>query len=658
MAEAEFPDGRTEKILTENLESIEPRGLKRQPRNRIAAMAGVLGIGALSAFLSLACGEQNAGDIRVFAQPPTQTPTATATIEGLPSQTPIHESRTQPPALTPVETQTSAIPTPTSTPEQTQVTTERQTSSQHDRLREKVNQSSLDTTLKQESNIAIDQFEKADQVLQRFINAYEAEKEPDGTPALMKLIKQRFHNLDLGPYWQDRYPSEQDFWESQIFFLADKEYLDKIITKVLTPEITPREAHDILNLHYHPDGKVIDPQLDRYLQVSSKQITEVKFSPSAEIDEQITKMVQESLNKFPFIGLVEVRINSQKSLDTIGGNMDVKNDIVLIDLSSYKLGNNPDLWEYATLHEAAHSLYYNPDSNLNFYSRERLLHYLTPEQFVRLYLAQEKAMADEEVGRNYPDISKLFQVDRKRTDRHGEKKPYEIKGFSQTSSLFADAIILGQTQEWYGPLKAPIFGKELLPDELTNQFVAEYKARGEEKAALSARIPLTPAESRWLKDHTFVNLSEFLETEKDKLDQLAASSKYWDVVIKSLRENPQRFEGFKWLSGFPRLAPIPVETLPSTWWTTLSTWGNQIFLAGLFENDPEIIGLFTPKEKSRIIEQIITLVDEADSEKFADSLALTISSQSRDFGGKENPFQTFLDLSWQFRSEAKAGSLE
>ena len=108
----------------------------------------------------------------------------------------------------------------------------------------------------------------------------------------------------------------------------------------------------------------------------------------------------------------------------------------------------------------------------------------------------------------------------------------------------------------------------------------------------------------------------------------------------------------------PPLAPIPIDNLPSTWFTRLSTFGNLILLEGFFENDPQVVELFTPNEKREILGKIIALLEVCDREKWADSLVMTFVSQSTSFAQDKNPFQSYLETAAQIKSEAKAHNPE
>ena len=614
-----------EKQMAERREELEATATSRLQEKvwgkvRQLARFGVPAITLVSAIAS-ACSD--AEQKIVTPTPDVHQPTASRTATGLPSVT-------ETPLLEPTVTPTPLIET-------------EQKQSIFETLRQRVD--SLEPVKRQEAIAQIEDFEKVDQGISQFEAAYQAQKEPDGTPTLLALIKQKYQHLDLTLLVKGQYPSVDTFLEAYyLFWKGDKITLDTNLKMIIESNSPPEEiAKDIKNIH---DNFLIGLHKDFYLALQPNWAVTTELPP--ETDPQIVQALQEAVSEFPLIGQVKIKFGQQESWEPTGGVLTQEGNVSVIVLTPQVLGDDPKLYKQVLYHEGSHI---DPADNLG-----TLPYYLTPEQFINLYIQRMAALADPQVGRNYPDIDKILRSDRVRTEREAPQNPLSAQEFADRSSLAADAIWIAQTKEWLGPLTTPIFDQRFLTTDLTDTFAKEYQSRGLEVHA-SVR-DLTEEELVWLNQHQYETTAEFLEKESAKLDQIATSSPVWKIVIDTLRENPQRFEGFRWLDGLPPLAPIPIDNLPSTWFTRLSTFGNLILLEGFFENDPQVVELFTPNEKREILGKIIALLEVCDREKWADSLVMTFVSQSTSFAQDKNPFQSYLETAAQIKSEAKAHNPE
>jgi len=568
----------TESLVEKPRESTK----EKQPKKAVIAARFVPAVVLLSAFAS-ACAAKESQEPEKPVATPTIPPLVTETI---PAGFPTSFAESSP---------TQQVIEPIQTPE-VQL-------SVFNQLRQKIN-AFPEGADKDEVLAIVDKFEKADQVLTEFKAAYDFFREPDGTPTLLAQERSIFENLDLEQLWEGNFSNQDEFLENQIPFMHDKRILNQ--TVAILGGSTDLTLGEIKESLIQKSSEFLVP-LDIYLQVNSRPQNSSEIITSFNADTQIQAQIQKKsthikaiLDRLPIIGDLKIQIEK----DVRGGIFNWKPyALIKIGLST------PD---ETLIHEFAHSL--DPENN------PLLLRSFTPQEFVRLMIARNKAILDPKWGRTYNSWQKIYSNFRFfDLTPEAEKQPMRPEEFAYASSFEPNTIWIKPTLEKGTPFTESIFSK-YLSSPIVEQLIADNQVK-------------------------YKSLQEFLEKETANLDRVSSENKYLDEVIKIVKENYQVFSlhfGPTDQQPIPGYLGIPAGTY---WQVIRNDFGPLILAQGLLENDEEIKNLFPSEDLKQITDEIRILIFVINREQFANGIQKTISPPSVGLSQPDNnPYQNFLDL--------------
>ena len=436
----------------------------------------------------------------------------------------------------------------------------------------------------------ISDFEKISQPIESLASAYESRKDANGKPSLYNLIRDKYP-VDLKPVWQGRFETERAYLENyapQLFFMRDKKRLERQLQesdKIRTgPELIAslRKFHEgVLKYGLWSFYFKVNSQKNSNLQIEVPPNTSPSSLPSSlrrtEDDER--RLIAEVAKEVPAVGDVKVLIRSgwTGKLETPGRLTPPVTSIGRDQPTEFNFKKH-------VAHELTHTL-----SRWEYLSAN-----YTPEQLIDLAIAYEQLAADPNVGRTYLDKVFTTEAALARADTF-LSKPLTLEVFRARSSLYPNSIWIGQTQEYYGALIKPIFAEQLDMTEV-NQWVVEAAN----------------------KASNYHSITDFIDKNEGRLNDLSNKSFYWKAGINYLRENVHQFNQIGWaaVEGLPFS-----ENKEREWWDkTLPMLVRYGLLVKYIKKDPELLNSLSTKEKSEINAGVVLLVDKANEEHIAETV--------------------------------------
>jgi len=280
--------------------------------------------------------------------------------------------------------------------------------------------------------------------------------------------------------------------------------------------------------------------------------------------EKTSKHIEALQNKMPLLGQIEIRISPRPS------SFNVQTDKAIIYLTPENPAVTYPLPPKDTAHELSHAL----DINLNL---QRLIPYLTPDQVEKLMVEREQII--RQFAPNYSDLAAFLGRD---TNGFLVNNPQiTAKDLSTLSTTYPDSI-------W-------LLGKNVKSESKSPPQAFDKFLQNPAFATLKATDSTTP-------------FDKLLDSENTNLDALAASSPFWQRSIEAVRENPSLFTSFTDKTGF----------LPRGNYAKLQVFANLILRTDFLNNRQETLNLVKDADKPLIKSEIKRLVDEANTERFAE----------------------------------------
>lgn len=468
---------------------------------------------------------------------------------------------------------------------------------------------------------------------------------------IFDLQRARFGKMDLVPLWQGKFPSEEEFLKSQIFFLASRRGL-QLYLQGISDSSADNVMISKLQAERRAGGGLTSSGFDRYLRARESQGTSVDVvGASGKVVERVDKVA----NTIAVPAKSEVKFAGGATAETIGGSLRLRDFASYqIELSSTLLGQDPDSAEYVIAHELlGHGLDLELPEAQNVIPR-----YVTPKQLVLLYKQILETKVDANTFEEAPTTDRVLNLARKGGDRKGKRGPLSLSEFVDRATAYSDSRWFAQTKEYGGPLEKPVFDEKYFPLDAVRSVTDDYVTKTPSRYG-SVRDQASQ-ETEFLESHKYNSWEDFFNSKADAfpLEALAASSKYWNLILGIMRANPKKFDGFDWMNGvFDISAPIPRLNLPERRYLTLPFFANLIMVGGILSGDRQISDSLDAQQQSETFPQIKLLLDGTKKEEFADANALTFYSDTNNFGPVvQNPsFELFESLKG-FKTGAQAGS--
>lgn len=488
--------------------------------------------------------------------------------------------------------------------------------------------------------------ERAGSRLANIVSIYEADKLPDGTPKLLVSRRAQFGHLDVTPLLDSSTKTEKEFWEGQIPFLKDSKRLDYIKAQVFSLQNSPASRNNVATLLRISDpikdsSTDFGPYLEKAnLPKNGVKVVEVPQSPLARTSKvaydmpQARTAVEQIAGQMPHIGEVEADLlpittdyfgeiggvfseDGKPSPDTLKYFPDLKRPggeagKTLIVLAIYSL-NLP--------HAAAHEFSHNNSPFENAANYLRYLGELTPA----LMLKYEAVSSDPEWTMTVIDPTVIFSKKMRRAT--GGYRPQDM---SPKETIYPEDFKLQKARmhrEWLSKGRL-IFGKDVLGTELVERFARE--------------TPTTPfyygSFAFGEEDRTMAN---FVNMEKNRLDQLAAQSPLWRFAVAKIRENASTMTEFAW-AGLDADLPFPKK--PETLWQSVPTLANAFLVQAYMNNVREVVDEITPEKRKDIVQKIVSRQQSILSEMAAEHQAFSVTLKPYILQPDRDPGAAYLNL--------------
>ena len=257
-----------------------------------------------------------------------------------------------------------------------------------------------------------------------------------------------------------------------------------------------------------------------------------------------------------------------------------------------------------SVHEAGH------------YFMDNISKFLKGAQLVEVKILLERVLSDSAIGRNFPQVALMFNESRRYLPS-GVRDDLDIPAIKniqdakRASGNYGDSVWVSQARQ--GPLTGEdgLFG-QILDTRLVEDFATRPKSLAK-----------------------FMPFSGFLKLEEKSLDALAAGDQTWGYVIGELRKKPEQFDVNVWVSipgkHGKRVGQTPTSfgnDVYGSYWQSLVTFGQSLLADKWRSGDPgaaRIISGMTPSQKERFLSSWENLMNQADSEKWAETFALFVS---------------------------------
>lgn len=504
------------------------------------------------------------------------------------------------------------------------------------KLKSRITAANVDVETKGVAVGVIEDLGRVNSYLEECLAAYEPVR-----PEIRGYLRDRFGRMDLRAYWQaNGFSQEEDFLDSQLSFVADKKGLDRRVREYDSDQVSLPELAKMIASLRGKDGHIVPSAIDRNLPTADTPGISIDVANS---HGAVVQTIGEVAAKVPNIAKYNVKFSIPMARESLGGSLEVANYHSNAFEMTLASRIDADQSEYAFGHEWGHGRRLMSPEGAHVLPR-----YLSAESLVALYRDELAVFSASSPFGAHPDIDRIFKPGRKRLERRGKRGPLSKEEFSDIISTYSDSAWAGQGwkqgEGWNAPLKKPIFDERYLSLDAVSSVIADYNSRGSGKYASTRDFP--PEESKWLQEHNWAHLEDFLKAESANLDKLASANQYWNVALDLVRTNAHRFKNYIWMFGLARLAPIPLGIKPETWYTEgLPMFTNLLFSEAFFKDDKRVVGLFSEEQKKEIIGNIMLLENYCQNEEFADGVGLTVYSQAADFAGVKNPYHKVVNPS-------------
>jgi len=581
---------------TERPQAQEAKNAFPRWRKGLLALAGTSLL--LPALLSACGGGEKESGVTVTTLIPTST-AAHETIEGGPPSTQIPIIESSPPVS---ETSSTAI-TPTSTSEKPSTQTPEVSQSIFDRLRQEI--TGLESTEQQELRVMIDKIETADKALTELLNLVNAHKEPNGTPTLVALQMAKFENIDPTPLYPSFSKEEgrRRMAQDEIFILRDAEKLAKLTNELAVSHDPNKSAHLIRQFNeeffqiyqngfYLEIGTKINSQeqwtLDD-IEVTS-DVSGPSNGPNHRLPEEDKAIILGVLEQFPKIENVRIILTNgygaQVTFYPPPMPMEVHIGRDVFQLETFLLDELGGVF----------------DIKFNY---QRLAPYFSAEEIVRLLILREQAVEQE---RNFPSIQAMF----------GTKEDSE--SFHSRATNYPDALFIGQSEKYHGPLEEPLFA-QYLKSPLLEEFTKETEGQG----------------------NPYFDWGAFTAGEKEKVEALKTSNPFIKIAFEHLAGKIDLLHNWVAISSTGAGGPLGSKTLDDYYQRVVPTYLNLALTEMFANSDPKLMELVDPlpsSQKQGLLKNFRWLISHTASE-----LSARIFQQALLSGVDPNhPVQAYINL--------------
>lgn len=476
--------------------------------------------------------------------------------------------------------------------------------------------------------------------LNQFYNLYREKTGSDGkTPELVELTDRLYGKLaGANPHY---------LTEEEIPFLGDRKKYINVFAWFVTNYKFLRDYPDTQKEFSDPDklkkwangiNNTIDKLDEKYLNVGMfSEEQEFKYNPS--LDEPLSDegkrqfeadqtVIEELIKEVPYLKrfMVSVVLHSPKRYGQKGQVGDMarirgrfeqgyKEGVITLNLENIHEGTNREAIKEVFFHEVGHLL--DPIINLN------LLYFFTSQQLYEMTVRRQQALLDGRWGRAHPNIMQLFE--RYPTDENGTTP----EQFRAHSKVYPGSIVVSNSYGW---------------------------AKTENLLSLADMFdqPLSEAMALPQKEGRYDTVSEFLADQKELLEQWKkSSSRNVRIVAEFLSKNPNAFADTYWVRPY-NLKFDPLDRSHIGYWKLIvHGLSNIIYLDSFFKEDKGVVSQYNQTEKSYLVARMLSLLNWADREYFAEAMTNTRSFGNMSADMESSPFRQYLDRVQSFLTKSR-----
>lgn len=338
---------------------------------------------------------------------------------------------------------------------------------------------------------------------------------------------------------------------------------------------------------------VPEPETSPTPQVETAPIPKPTLEFADGIGQQIQDSVRLAIDELPPLGNTRIQLST---LDREGfwPNKD--------GMPTLEVGVAGFYWQRNFYHGLAHAF----DPSLN----SEIFRIRTPEQNETIRQAIQKALTDPIWGQNLA-LDFLYSPTKNIADSHPEAKgkPINPEILNAQIRLRADGAYIGRDSEFptefpNGPKADFIFGSQFLDPTPIEQFVQSIsRYRGAS------------------------SMSQFIANRSQLLDQLAASSPFWQIAVSDIRRYASIFDNYDWSEAqisLPR--PLPFDDQMNA--RALLTFGDLVLRDRFLRQDPELTSLLANDQQTAIRTQLDQRINSYREELLAGGLGLVLQFEN------------------------------
>ncbi len=495
----------------------------------------------------------------------------------------------------------------------------------------------------------------------RFVKAYEEDRDESGQPKLKQMYSKKYKSLEV----EDA--------EKMIFIANNNEHAKKMIMKPLSTLIENRGNIVDAVSHIRQDVENFDQEegeqvyvggrhisLKDYLEAGTIKGGELQIGPGNEVDSDEARAaldkdiaeVRETLQKIPNIEGIVKLWNEKYGAGNKYGGKGAGNFIELGDNSEVNLST---IDKFLIFHEiAGHGL----DVVLN---DTQLIKYLGPEEFYKIFAKREECLSDENWGRSYPDLKRVFSKKVsfippiQTEDSFGPPGPDTVS--RDAFNIQADITTLqsGLPEE----IESVRVNNDNYPDGIfcTGIYIDQpvtsdgnifFQRRQDEDVIAEYRKMFNQ------KDSTSYTLKKFLGNEENAtlLRVVAEKSPWLGKVFQNLESLSDVLDSrMLWLEIWDRSEKLsalskPILEVPhmgdkdSEWFDFCVGLGQRLAVINMIHEGSSDLDLLSSDQRRDISDQLKSSLNSADKEMFANMMA---ASQTKEFN-TPNPYLEYLGM--------------
>lgn len=538
----------------------ESLGLTKRQRILFAAFA----LAGLAVPLLTACQEES--DQNELSTPTVTTHQPPPTIE---SETTPRIVETQP-AIT-ISSEPTATPTTTSSQESPQ------TPSNFAKVTEQIQNSQLED--KNQLLALLEKIQSVDSQITKLVDISNTFQEPNGTPILVALHLAKFANLDPIPLYPNFSKEEGRLRlaQNEIFFLRDAEKLAGLKSS-LAPLESPVQIAQQLRQFDKEFFQTLNNNF--YLEIGSKIGSQERWSlddielapdvqgpshgPNNRLPEEDKVIILGILERFLKIDNVRIILTNGYGAQTIFYPPPMPMEV--------QIGRDVFQLETFVFDELGGVF----DIKFNY---QRLAPYFSTEEIARLLILREQAVEQE---RNFPSIEAMF----------GTKE--DSQSFHSRATNYPDAIFIGQSEQYLGPLQEPLFA-QFLKSPLLEEYTKETEGQG----------------------NPYFDWGEFINGEKTRIEALKASNPFFKIAFEYLEDKTDLLHHWTAIGSTGAGVPLGSKQLNFYYQESVPAYPNMALTEMLANSDPRLLELLTDQQKQDLLKGYRLLVSHTSGELFA-----------------------------------------